>query len=62
MFAVLHFPQFALQAALRHEPELWSRPVALVDPADKLPDASGSGIIFVSNKAERGAGVLRSAL
>ena len=33
MFAVVHVPQFSLQAALRHEPELWNRPVALVDPA-----------------------------
>src|SRR5262245_45857210 len=33
MFAVAHVPQFSLQAALRHEPELWSKPVALVDPA-----------------------------
>lgn len=33
MFAVLYLPQFPLQAALRHEPELWTGPVALVDPA-----------------------------
>ena len=31
MFAVLHFPDFALQAALRGAPELWEQPVALVD-------------------------------
>jgi len=37
MFAVLHLPQFALQAALRHEPELWARPVALVNPALATP-------------------------
>ncbi|HEY6166856.1 MAG TPA: DNA polymerase Y family protein, partial [Verrucomicrobiae bacterium] len=37
MFAVLHLPQFPLQAALRHEPELWARPVALVDPALTTP-------------------------
>lgn len=37
MFAVVHFPQFALQAALRHEPELWSKPIALVDPARSTP-------------------------
>src|SRR5689334_12583792 len=37
MFAVLHLPQFSLQAALRHEPELWSRPVALVDPQQNTP-------------------------
>ena len=32
MFAVLFIPNFSLQAALRHEPDLRSRPVALVDP------------------------------
>ncbi len=37
MFAVLHLPQFALQAALRHQPELWSQPIALVDPAFAPP-------------------------
>ncbi len=37
MFAVLHLPQFALQAALRLAPEMWSRPVALVDPALSTP-------------------------
>ena len=30
MFAVIHLPQFALQATLRHQPELWSRPIALL--------------------------------
>jgi protein ImuB len=37
MFAVLHFPQFALQAALRPAPELWARPIALVDPTLSTP-------------------------
>lgn len=37
MFAVIFLPQFALQAALRHEPELWAQPVALVDPARSTP-------------------------
>jgi protein ImuB len=37
MFAVLHLPQFVLQAALRHQPELWQRPIALVDPALATP-------------------------
>src|SRR5262245_43238998 len=31
MFAAIHVPDFALQAVLRHEPELHCRPVALVD-------------------------------
>src|SRR4051794_35016651 len=37
MFAVVHLPQFSLQAVLRHEPELWSKPVALVDPSVRTP-------------------------
>jgi protein ImuB len=31
MFAVIHIPNFLLQAVLRHEPELLGAPVALVD-------------------------------
>ena len=31
MFAVIYIPDFFLQAALRHEPELFSRPVALLN-------------------------------
>lgn len=37
MFAVLHVPHFPLQAVLRHAPELWARPVALVDPGMTTP-------------------------
>ncbi len=37
MFAVLHFPDFALQAALRGATELWAQPVALVDPTQTTP-------------------------
>ena len=37
MFAVLHLPDFRLQAALRGAPELWDLPVALVDPAQTTP-------------------------
>ncbi|HTI70897.1 MAG TPA: DNA polymerase Y family protein [Candidatus Limnocylindria bacterium] len=37
MFAVVSLPQFVLQAALRHEPELWKKPVALVDPTRNTP-------------------------
>ena len=39
MFAVIHLPQFALQAVLRHDPALWTRPVALIDPALAVPRA-----------------------
>jgi len=35
MFAVISIPNFALQAVLRHEPELVSRPVALIDGSEK---------------------------
>ena len=37
MYAVIHLPQFPLQAALRLAPELWEQPVALVDPARSTP-------------------------
>src|ERR1051326_7190120 len=37
MFAVIYIPRFALQAALRHEPELGSKPIALVDPERTTP-------------------------
>jgi protein ImuB len=33
MYAVIQLPDFAMQAALRHEPDLWPQPVALVDSA-----------------------------
>src|SRR5690348_14557494 len=32
MFAVIFIPNFSLQAILRHEPDLRSRPIALIDP------------------------------
>lgn len=31
MYAVVHLPDFPLQAVLRHEPDLWSQSVGLVD-------------------------------
>lgn len=37
MNAVVHVPQFPLQAVLRHEPAEWARPVVLVDPASDTP-------------------------
>jgi protein ImuB len=36
MFAAIYIPDFFLQAALRHEPELFSRPVALLDGEIKV--------------------------
>src|SRR5437899_2049043 len=51
MFAVIHIPDFFLQAALRHEPELSTRPVALVD--ESLPKPA----IVQLTQAARGTGV-----
>jgi impB/mucB/samB family len=35
MFATIYLPDFYLQAALRHQPELLGQPVALIDDQDK---------------------------
>ena len=42
LFAVLYIPEFSLQSALRHQPELWDRPVALVDPAQRVARVVGA--------------------
>ena len=36
MFAAIYIPDFFLQAALRHEPELFLRPIALLDAEIKF--------------------------
>ncbi len=51
MYAVVYVPQFSLQAALRHEPELWKVPVALVDPASRIP------VVCEATAPARAAGV-----
>lgn len=51
MFAVIHVTHFPLQAALRHEPELWAKSVALVDPALRTP------VVHDLTDAARAAGV-----
>jgi protein ImuB len=51
MFAVIYIPQFSLQAALRHEPDLHSQPVALIDPKSSKPE------IIQLNSAARSYGV-----
>jgi protein ImuB len=51
MFAVIYLPQFALQAVLRHAPEGWSKPVALLDPAVRPP------IIAECTEPARAAGI-----
>jgi nucleotidyltransferase/DNA polymerase involved in DNA repair len=35
MFATIYLPDFYLQAALRHQPELFGKPVALIDDQEK---------------------------
>ena len=52
MFAALYLPDFALQAALRHEPELHRKPVALLD--DEQAKAT---IIQLTKSPPRRAGV-----
>ena len=37
MFATIYFPNFYLQAALRHQPELCAKPVALIEEQEKKP-------------------------
>jgi protein ImuB len=51
MFAVIYLPQFCLQAALRHAPELLARPMALIDPTLTKP------LIFQLTAAARKQGV-----
>lgn len=51
MFAVLHLPDFALQAAARHEPDLTARPVALLNSGPTTPR------VFQRTAAARDGGV-----
>ena len=51
MFAALYLPDFELQSALRHEPELWGKPVALLNDAEAkatilqlTPPAAAAGV------------------
>jgi impB/mucB/samB family protein len=37
MFATIYLPNFYLQAALRHQPELCAKPVALIEEQEKKP-------------------------
>jgi protein ImuB len=37
MYAVVHLPDFRLQAVLRGAPGLWEKPVALIDPTHTVP-------------------------
>jgi protein ImuB len=51
MFAAVYLPQFSLQAVLRHEPELWTKPIALLDSLDAAP------LIFDVTEAAAQAGI-----
>jgi impB/mucB/samB family. len=51
MFATLYLPNFYLQAAARHQPELRSQPLALLDDRETKP------VIIQLNDAAEKAGV-----
>jgi hypothetical protein len=51
MFATIYLPNFYLQAAMRHQPELWAKPTALIEEQEKKP------VIIQLNRAAEDAGV-----
>jgi len=51
MFATIYLPNFYLQAALRHQPELTTQPVGLIDEQDPKP------VIIQLNSVAEEAGV-----
>ena len=51
MFATIYLPDFLLQAAMRHQPELSGKPVALIDDQEK------KAVIIQLNPAAEKAGV-----
>src|SRR5712692_11966613 len=51
MFATIFLPNFYLQAATRHQPDLRSRPVALIEEQENKP------VIIQLNHAAESAGV-----
>lgn len=51
MFATIYVPNFYLQAALRHEPKLRARPVALIEEQENKP------LIIQLNEAAQAAGI-----
>lgn len=53
MFATIYLPNFYLQAALRYETELWTKPVALIEEQEKKP------VIIQLNEAAESAGVCK---
>ena len=51
MFATIYLPNFYLQAAMRHQPELRTQPVALLEEQEKKP------VIIQLNEAAEQAGI-----
>ena len=51
MFATIYLPNFYLQAAIRHQPELRAQPVALLEEQEKKP------LIIQLNEAAEQAGI-----
>ena len=51
MFATIYLPNFCLQAAMRHQPELCEKPVALIEEQEKKP------VIIQLNDAGEKAGI-----
>ncbi len=51
MFATIYLPNFYLQAAIRHQPELRTQPVALLEEQEKKP------VIIQLNEAAEQAGI-----
>lgn len=51
MFATIYLPNFYLQAALRYQTELWTKPAALIEEQEKKP------VIIQLNEAAQSAGV-----
>jgi nucleotidyltransferase/DNA polymerase involved in DNA repair len=51
MFATIYLPNFYLQAAIRHQPELRAQPVALLEAQEKKP------VIIQLNEAAEQAGI-----
>src|SRR5712672_4157011 len=51
MFATIYLPNFCLQAATRHQPELCEKPVALIEEHEKKP------VVIQLNEAADNAGI-----
>src|SRR5438093_11826924 len=51
MFATIYLPNFYLQAATRHQPELRAKPVALIEEQERKP------VIIQLNEAAENAGI-----